>query len=84
MNESIRNLPKLRVDWSNYGRREEEVFDLEQAEERIFAYARGIAVAIEGELITSYEDLLEVVREERFRNRPEIKVKPFPAMLAGG
>ena len=73
--------PKLKVTHLIDGQRSEEIFDFEQAPYFLFNY--DIIVAVEGEVIRSYEELVQLASQERFRDRDFLEVQ-METVIAGG
>jgi hypothetical protein len=73
-------LPKLKVKRDAW-KAEFEVEDFERARE--FPYGGDIIIAVEGRQVNSYDDLLRLVEQDRFKNRKSLEVLFLP-MIAGG
>lgn len=73
-------LPKLKVKkeaWKD----ESEIQDFEEAKD--FPFSAEIIVVVEGQQVNSYDDLLKLVQQERFKNRQFLEVLFLP-MITGG
>ncbi len=73
-------LPKLKVKglgW-NVG---EEIRDLEQA--RHFPFRHSVVITVEGQVVRSYEDLLQLIDQERYKDKEFLEVMFLP-ILGGG
>lgn len=73
--------PKLKVTHLIDGHRSEEMIDFEQAPYFLFNY--DVIVAVEGEVIRSYQELVQLASRERFRDRDFIEVQ-METIIAGG
>ncbi len=74
-------LPKLKVSTIRELQPVEEVLDLEQAKYLVFANA---IILVEGHRIISYEELVQLAAQERYRNREFLEVDLLPIEVAGG
>lgn len=77
------DLPKLKVNWS-FGQPSEKTCDLEQAKDFLFKYGEGILVIVEGQLIHSYEELVQLATQDPYKNKEVLNVMLFPVLVAGG
>lgn len=76
-------LPKLKV--ISPFRYKNEIYELEQAKDILFHYDDiPMHVIIEGQLIKSYKELVELVGQDQYRYKECIEVREVPVMLAGG
>ena len=73
--------PKLRVTHSIDGQLSQELLDFEQAPHFLFHY--DVIVAVEGEVIKSYEELIEIASRDRYRDREVLDVQ-LETVIAGG
>ncbi len=73
--------PKLKVTYLIDGQRSEEMIDFEQAPYFLFNY--DVIVAVEGEVIRTYEELVQLASRERFRDRDFLEVQ-METVIAGG
>lgn len=76
-------LPKLRITWYPRNPNEETTCGFEEARDAVFGHGLDVLVFAEGQLITSYEGLLELAGQDRFRNRETLKVV-LVSVVAGG
>lgn len=74
-------LPKLKVQ----GFRSdvsEEIRDFEQA--KLFPFSHhDLVVVVEGEVVNSYEDIVQIVAQERYKDKEYLEVA-FVPMIEGG
>jgi hypothetical protein len=73
-------LPKLKVKkeaWKNSA----EIQDFEQA--RDFPVGAEIIIAVEGLQVSSYDELLKLVQQERFKRRRILEVLFLPVISGG-
>lgn len=73
--------PKLKVTHWVDGRPSEEILDFEQAPYFLFHY--DMIVAVEGEVIHTYEDLVKLASQARHRDKEVLEVK-LETILGGG
>jgi len=73
--------PKLKVTHLIDGQRSEEMIDFEQAPHFLFNY--DVIVAVEGEVIRTYEELVQLASRDRFRDRDFLEVQ-METVIAGG
>ena len=73
--------PKLKVTHWMDGQASQEMIDFEQAPHFLFNY--DVVVAVEGEVIRSYEELVQMASEARFRDRDFLEVH-METMITGG
>ncbi len=72
--------PRLKVTGIGWNA-SEEVREFEQA--RHFPFTHNVIIMVEGHVIRSYEELLELVKHEHYQDRDFLKVTYLP-MLGGG
>ncbi len=63
------------------GQRSEEMIDFEQAPHFLFNY--DVIVAVEGEIIRTYEELVQLASRDRFKDRDFLEVQ-METVIAGG
>ncbi len=63
------------------GQRSEEMIDFEQAPYFLFNY--DVIVAVEGEVIRTYEELVQMASRDRFKDRDFLEVQ-METVIAGG
>jgi hypothetical protein len=73
--------PKLRVTHLIDGQRSEEMIDFEQAPHFLFNY--DVIVAVEGEVIRTYEELVQLASRDHFKDRDFLEVQ-METVIAGG
>lgn len=66
-------------------RYKEEIYDLRQAKDVLFRY-NGILmyVLVEGQLIQSYEELVQLAAQDRYKDKEFLEVRQMPIMPGGG
>ena len=72
------NLPKLKVTKLNG---EEEIQDIEKWEK--FTFDIGVMVVVEGQGITSYEELLKLASQAPYKDKALLDMRVLP-FVAGG
>lgn len=73
-------LPKFRVKSLGWNMRE-EIRDLEQA--RHFPFRHGVIIMVEGEVVRSYDDLVQLLEQGRYKDREFLEVMFLPIMGGG-
>lgn len=75
-------LPKLKItkSWEPT----QEVSDLEQARDSLFAHGSGMIILVEGQSIVSYEELLQIASMDDYKDRECLEVVMIPASPVGG
>ena len=75
-------LPKLKIH-SLYGPESEaDICDLEQAKNR-FNYDAGTIIVVEGQVVSSYDELVELTEMEKYKDQDFLQVVLMP-FIAGG
>ncbi len=75
-------LPKLKVKYS-WGYPTEEIMDLEEARYR-FQFDGDTVHLIEGELVPSYAELVELASQDKYKDIELIEVVLVASMVTGG
>lgn len=75
-------LPKLRIKPSS-PTVAEDIFDFEQARYRFNWGHEPFLIVVENQPVSSYEDLMELVQQDRFKEKEFLEVELQP-LLAGG
>ena len=76
-------LPKLKV--ISPFRCTEEIYDLEQAKDILFSSSDILTyVVIDDQLLHSYEQLVQLVAQDQYKDKELIEVREMPIMPAGG
>ena len=73
--------PKLKVTHLIDGQPSEEMIDFEQAPHFLFNY--DVIVAVEGEVIRTYEELVQLANRDRFKDRDFLEVQ-METVITGG
>ena len=76
-------LPKLKLK-KPFGYPFEEVRDFEQARYFLFSYGNDAIVAVEGQVVNSYEELLQLASQEPYKDKESLEVVLLPAVVGGG
>ena len=77
-------LPKINVKWWTLGSPDEETTcSLKQAKEVIFGNRPAVLVFVEGEMINSYEELVQAA-QERYKGKEVLNVALVVADISGG
>ena len=75
-------LPKLKVKLP-FGYPNEDICELEQSKYR-FSYGGEVLVVVEGQVVNSYEELVQLVKQEDYKNKEFLEVTLLPAIVGGG
>ena len=73
--------PKLKVTHWVDAQPSQEMIDFEQAPYFLFNY--DVIVAVEGEVVYSYEDLVQLASQDRFKGRDFLEVR-LETIVSGG
>ena len=75
-------LPKLKVrrTWNPV----EETHDLEQARHLLFSRGADMLVIVEGQMVNSYEELVQLAAQEPYKDKESLEVVMTPLWPAGG
>lgn len=65
-------LPKLRVNWPVGGYPSEDIRDFEQA--KYFPFGGQVFILVEGQLINSYEELVQLATQECYQDKEFLEV----------
>lgn len=74
-------MPKLKVRTIRDLKLVEEVLDIDQARYLVFSNAQ---IVVEGQPVVSYEELVQLAAQKRYRNREFLEVVLLPIEVAGG
>ena len=74
-------LPKLKVKYL-FGDPSEDVWELEQAEYS-FSYGGEVLVVVEGRVINSYEELVQLATRDSYKDKEFLEVEVVPFMGGG-
>ena len=75
--------PKLKIK-RPFGYPSEEIRDFEQAQYFLFSYAATATPVAEGEVVSSYEELVKLANRDCYRDREFLEVMLLPTDLIGG
>ncbi len=75
-------VPRLKIKPSSPGT-PEDVFDLEQARYRFNWGHEPFLIVVEGQPVSSYEELTQLAGQDRFREKEVLEIELHP-LLAGG
>lgn len=67
-------LPKLKIV-RVHGYPSEEIRDFEEAKYFLFSYGPATIVVVEGHVLSSYEELLELTTQDRYRDKELLEVE---------
>ncbi|MDH5695983.1 MAG: hypothetical protein OEZ00_05190 [Dehalococcoidia bacterium] len=78
-------LPKLKVKWWTLGSAEEKTTcDFEQAKDIVFGNSPAILVFAEGEMINSYEELVQLAAQDQHKDKEVLNVTLLISDTSGG
>ncbi len=74
--------PKLKVkrSWNPV----EETHDLEQARHLLFSRGSDMLVIVEGQMVNSYEELVQLAAQAPYKDKESLEVVMTPLWPAGG
>jgi hypothetical protein len=79
----VLKLPKLKIrNWSD-GYAGKEIRDFEQARYFLFNYGANIIVAVEGQVIKSYEELVWLAGQDCYKNKEFLEVELLTVVNGG-
>jgi len=73
-------LPKLKVEGLGWDV-SKEVCDFEQA--KYFPFGKGVVIVAEGQVIESYDDLVQLVDQDRYKDKEFLEVMFLPIIVGG-
>jgi len=75
-------LPKLKVrrTWNPV----EETHDLEKARNLLFNRGTDMLVIVEGQMVSSYEELVQLATQDAYKDKESLEVVMTPLWPAGG
>ncbi len=77
-------LPKLKIT-TVFGYPLEEIRDIEHAKYLPFGdYVSGVIVVVEGQVIDSYEKLVQIAAQDDYKGKEFLEVIIAPVVLGGG
>jgi hypothetical protein len=76
------DLPKIKVI-RPAGYPSGEIRELEQARYFLFSYGSGTIVVIDGQVVNSYEELVQLASQEHYRDREFLEAMVAP-LFSGG
>lgn len=78
-------LPELKIKWWSLGTQDEDMTcEFEQAKEVIFGNKNWILAFAEGEMITSYDDLVKLAAREEYKDKEVLNVTLLVPGIGGG
>lgn len=75
-------LPKLKIQSPFGAENEGDICDLEQAKHRL-DYGPETVVLADGQIVNSYEELVQLAAQERYKDKEFLEVVLLP-LIAGG
>jgi hypothetical protein len=76
-------LPKLKVK-KPFGYPFEEIRNFEEAQYFLFNYGDNAIVIVEGKVINSYEELVQLAAQASYKDKEFLEVELLPAVIGGG
>ena len=76
-------LPKLKVAWYSKNPEDGTICSFEEATDVVFGHGLDVLIFVEGQMVSSYEGLLRLATEDRFKNKDILKVT-LVSVVAGG
>ena len=74
--------PKLKVKLP-FGDPSEDICELEQAKYR-FTYSQDVLVVVEGQVVNSYEELVQLANQDNYKDKEFLEVELIPGIVGGG
>ncbi len=71
---------KVRTPWHPF----EETYDLKEAQYHLFNQKPEILVMVEGQVLSSYQELIKLAAQDDYKDQEFIKVTVTPYVVAGG
>ena len=78
--DKIKKFPQLKVNGLGW-EVTKEICDFDQA--RFFPYERDLVIVVEGEVIRSYEDLVELASRAPHKHKELLEVVILPTIVGG-
>ena len=75
-------LPKLKVK-RPVGHPSEEIREFEQGRYFLFSYGDGVFVVVEGQVINSYEELIQLAAQDCYKDKEFLEVIIVPEISGG-
>ena len=75
-------LPKLKIKIP-FGYPNEDICDLEQARYRL-NFIGGAVILVEGRAVQSYDELVEIVKKDKYKDREFLEVTLMSDLVSGG
>ena len=76
-------LPRLKLK-KPFGYPFEETRDFEQVQYFLFSYGDSAIVLVEGQVVNSYEELLQLAAQDCYKDKESLEVVLLPAAISGG
>ena len=76
-------LPKLKVK-NPFGDPSEDICELEQAKYRFFDHPQDVLFLVEGEVVSTYEELVKLASRDDYKDREFLQVELLPSLVGGG
>ena len=67
----------------HYCYQNEDICELEQARYR-FSYGSGVVVMVEGQVVNSYDELVQLAAQDKYKDREFLEVVLIVDLVAGG
>jgi len=81
--DQMSRLPKLKLK-KPFGYPFEENREFEQAQYFLFSYGDSATVMVEGQVINSYEELVQLAAQDCYKDKESLEVLLLPAVVGGG
>ena len=73
-------LPKLKVKGLGWDV-SKEICDFEQA--KYFPFGHDVVIVVEGQVIRSYDDIIQLVAQDRYKDKEFLEVMFLPIIVGG-
>ncbi len=75
-------LPKIKLEQPLYPF--EEIRDFEEAKHFLFSYGANAMIMVEGQLINSYEEFVQLAAQDCYKDKEFLEVVLLPTLIGGG
>jgi hypothetical protein len=75
-------LPKIKLEQPLYPF--EEMRDFKEAQYFLFSYGADAMIVVEGQVINSYEEFVQLAAQDCYKDREFLEVVLLPTLIGGG
>ena len=78
-------LPKIKIKWWALKLEKEETFDSpEQVKDLLFNNRERAHIVAEGQVINSYEELVNMMNQDQYKDKETLNIVVFSSAISGG